>query len=150
MRFGWGPKPKVMPGEYYKQKKEWFSNDPFNISLYMGNHIGMLGGIVSLTNVEGILQWDCVKTDFYHDQAYPTFLYYNPHAMDKSVEVDLASASDLYDIVSKRFVARHVSGRTTFQLKADRAAVIVQTPANGNVTYGGSKMLINGVAVSYR
>ena len=116
----------------------------------MGNHIGMLGGIVSLTNVEGILKWDCVKTDFYHDPAYPTFLYYNPHETEKAVEIDLASASDLYDIVSKRFVARQVAGQTSFTLKPDTAAVIVQTPPHGTVTQEGNKMLINGVVVSYR
>ena len=150
VRFGWGPKPKVVPEQYYIQKKEWFSNDPFNISLYMGNHIGMLGGIVSLTNAQGILKWDCVKTDFYHDPAYPTSLYYNPHTSDKSVEIDLASTSDLYDAVSMRFVERNVSGQATFTLKSDTAAVIVETPPNGIVTHDGKKMLINGVVVSYR
>ncbi|MCF7974114.1 MAG: hypothetical protein K9N55_09890 [Phycisphaerae bacterium] len=148
--YGWGSRPKVPPSEYYLQKKAWFSNEPFNISLYMGNHIGMLGGIVSLTNVEGILQWDCVKTDYYHDRVYPTYLYYNPHTTQKTVEIDLACVSDLYDTVSKSFVARHVSGHTTFTLDADTAAVIVVTPPNGHVAYDGNKMLVDGIVVSYR
>ena len=71
-------------------------------------------------------------------------------ATDKTVEIDLGSPSDLYDIVSKSFVARNVSGKTSFKLKADTAAVIVETPPNGIVTYQGNKMLINGVVVSYR
>jgi len=150
VRFGWGPKPKVEPRDYYAQKKAWFSNNPYNISLYMGNHIGMLGGIVALTNVAGILQWDCLKTDFYHDQAYPTFLYYNPHATTKSVAIELIALSDLYDIVSKTFVARNVSGKTSFKLKADTAAVIVATPPKGVVTFQGNRMLVNKVVVFYR
>lgn len=80
----------------------------------------------------------------------PTSLYYNPQAEEKSVEIDLASASDLYDIVSRTFVARNVSGQTTFTLGADTAAVIVQTPPNGHVTQDGIKRLVNGVVVSYR
>ena len=64
--------------------------------------------------------------------------------------IELDALSDLYDIVSKTFVARNVSGKTSFILKADTAAVIVETPPNGAVTYQGNKMLVNGIVVSYR
>ena len=59
VRLGWGC-PKVEANEYYAKKKEWFSKSCNNFSLYMGNHVGFLGGICALTDVPGILRWDCV------------------------------------------------------------------------------------------
>ena len=53
--------------------------------LYGSSHVGILGGIVRPTNVDGILQLDLLKTDYFHADAYPTYLYYNPHAAEKSV-----------------------------------------------------------------
>ena len=44
---------------------------------------------------------------------------------------------DLYDTVAKRFVARRCKGRARLALPADRAAVLVLTPAGGKLQRQG-------------
>ena len=61
---------------------------PTNLALYGASHVGIFGGIIDTTNVEMILQLDALKTDYYHDEAYPTYLYFNPHDEYKDVEID--------------------------------------------------------------
>ncbi len=60
-----------------------------NLMLYSSSHVGILGGIIETTNVEGILKLDLLKTDYYKKDAYPTYLYYNPYDISKSVSVKL-------------------------------------------------------------
>ncbi|MHC2995624.1 MAG: hypothetical protein IBV53_09010 [Candidatus Atribacteria bacterium] len=93
---------------------------------------------------------DCLKTDFYHDKAYPTYLYYNPYKIEKAIEIDVGpEVKDLYDAVTHSFLQKNVSYRDAFILPADSAAVVVISPADGEITYEAEKMLINGVVVDY-
>jgi hypothetical protein len=149
IRLGWGV-PKAEPGEYLSEKKKWFSRTSHNLSLYMGNHVGFLGGIVSLTNVPGILRWDCLATDWYHAPAYPTFLFFNPHLTAKTFEMRLGSkASDLYNAVTHQFVKHNVRDATTLTLAADSAAVMVIAPLNGKLTHYGRQTLIDNIVVDW-
>ena len=149
VRLGWGI-PKVGPQHYLSKKKEWFARTPHNLSLYMGNHVGFLGGIMSLTQVPGILSWDCVATDWYHAPAYATRLYYNPHVETKTIELDIGSKPvDLYDTVNQGFVQRNVRNRTTLRLAPDSAAVIVTTPAQGRLTRDGQRTLVDDVVIDW-
>ena len=150
IRLGWGVT-KVEPKEYLSEKKKWFSGTSHNLSLYMGNHVGFLGGIVSLTNVPGILRWDCLATDWYHAPAYPTFLFFNPHLTARAVEMRLGSeASDLYNVVTHQFVKRNVRNAATLTLAADSAAVIVIAPLNGKITHDGRRTLIDNIVVDWQ
>jgi hypothetical protein len=150
VRLGWGV-PKVASKDYLSEKRKWFSKSCNNLSLYMGNHVGFLGGIVALTRVPGMLRWDCVATDWYHAPAFPTFLFFNPHPGARTFEADVGpSPGDLYDAVTHQFVKRDVRGKTTLTLPADGAAVIVVAPAGGKLTRDGPRTLINGVVVDWR
>ena len=113
--------------------------------------MGYLGGIVRTTDVEKILQWDCLKTDFYHDTAYPTYLYFNPYGTPKTVSIDAGSdCVDLYDTVSQTFLETCISGVTDFNIPADSAVVVVLAPAGGEITISDNKKLINDVVVDYK
>jgi hypothetical protein len=119
-------------------------------SLYGSSHVGIYGGIIKKTNVEKILQLDCLATDFFSEDAYPTYLYFNPYREMKEVEIELDDASyDIYDIVSRTRVARNVTGKSTIGIEPDNAAVIVITPANGEISIENNKMFINGIVVDY-
>jgi hypothetical protein len=121
-----------------------------NLSLYSSSHVGTLAGIIDTTNVSKILKLDLLKTDYFHKKAYSTYLYYNPYADDKLVEIDAGSGSyDLYNTVSKTYAAKGISGKTNITIPASGAAIIVIVPANGAVIYNLNKMLINGVVVDY-
>jgi len=121
-----------------------------NFALYGSSHVGILGGIIDTTNVTGILKLDLRKTDYFQDNAYPSFLFYNPYDQLKSVTFDVGSQTiDLYDAVSKSFIATGISGQTSLNVPADGALLIVLAPAGGTISYQEEKMLVNDVVVDY-
>ena len=126
--------------------------DVSQFSVYGSGHVGIFGSIIRHTDVEGILQLDLLATDFFHDKAYPSFLYYNPHKAEKAVTVSLEknTRSDLYNTISQSFVARDVAGDVKVTIPAGSAAIIVSVPAGGKVSYDSNKMLVDGVVVDYQ
>ncbi len=120
-------------------------------SVYGSGHVGIFGSIIRSTNVTGILQLNLLATDFYHDKAYPSFLYYNPFTTAKTVliKVETGKKIDLYNTVSQRFIARNVSTAAPLKLASQNAAVIVCVPAGGKISYEGKKMLVDGIVVDY-
>jgi hypothetical protein len=121
-----------------------------DLGLYGSGYAGILGGIVRKTNVEGILQLDCLATDFYRDEAYPTFLLYNPHAAAKTVRLDLGSrAKRLYDAATHRTLKSGVSGRTALRIPGDTALVLVIAPADARIAHDGARLRIGGVVADF-
>ena len=128
---------------------EW---GPINtdFSIYGSAVTGVFGSIIKTTNVEKILQLDLLATDFYHDAAYPTYLYYNPLGTSESVQIDLGSGQfDLYDAVSNSFLFRNLTGQVAFTIASDKAVQLVLAPAGGVATTEGSKLLVDGVVIDY-
>lgn len=121
------------------------------LSVYGSAHVGIFGSIIKTTNVEGILQLNLLATDFFHDKAYPSFLYYNPYTADKTVSIKIEKGKkvNLYDTVTGSFVAKNVSASAKIKIEPLNSAVIIIVPANGKITYSGSKMLVDGVVVDY-
>ena len=112
--------------------------------------LGILGGIIKSTNVEGILQLDLLKTDYFHAKAYPTYLYYNPHASTKTVEIDAgAEASDVYDVINDQIFQKNVRGRTHLSIPADAARVVVLAQAGRGFRHDGKRTLIDNVVVRW-
>jgi hypothetical protein len=141
----------------YEGKTPYASGDPtvigwgaLDFSVYSGGHVGFMGGSMEKTNVDGILKIDCLKTDYYHREAYPTFLFYNPFGSNETVEVSGLGQEpvDLYDTVSGQFVAKGVNEKASFPLASDHTAVIVIVPADGNQEWKNGQLWINGVFVA--
>lgn len=120
-------------------------------SVYGSGHVGIFGSIIRETNVAGILQLNLLATDFYHDKAYPSFLYYNPYATNKkvSIKVEHGQKVDLYNTVSGQFIARNISSSAKIKIAPESAVVIVCVPSGGKITHQGSKMLVDDVVVDY-
>ena len=122
-----------------------------NLALYGSSHVGILGGIIDTTNVEKILKLNLLKTDYFHDSSYPTFLYFNPINENKMVDLYVGNGFyDIYDAVSNTFLKFGVTGTTTITIPSDEAVVAVITPSSGTITYTLNKMMIDGVVVDYR
>ena len=122
-----------------------------DLGLYGSSYVGMLGAIVRPTSVPRILQLDCLATDSFHDQAWPTFLCYNPYPAPRTFEFTAnASPSDLYDAVTRQVVKRNVRHKAKLTLPADSAALIIVVPAGSKLTRVGSQTRIDGVIVNYR
>jgi len=121
-----------------------------NFGLYGSSFVGLFGGIIRTTNVEGILELNCLATDYFHTPAYPTYLYYNPHETKQVVEIDVGDEKvDLYDTVSKRFLARKQCGKSTFDIPSDTAMVVVLIPSQGKSVISKDKLVVDGVVADY-
>ncbi|EDM26446.1 beta-glucosidase [Lentisphaera araneosa HTCC2155] len=153
IRLGWGT-PKVERKDYLAQKKEWFSKTSNNLGMYMGNHVGLLGAICEKTNVEGVLRWDCLKTEWLHEEAHPTFLYWNPHETSQEVSIRLSDKLkgpvDVYDSVSQKFVATALTSGQTIKMEADQAMVLVMVPQGAKISHDGSQLSANGIVIDYQ
>ena len=124
---------------------------PTNLSLYSSSHAGILGAIIDTTEVRGVLKLDLLVTDYFHGPAYPSSLLFNPDSVAHAVQLQVGTASaDVYDAVSKTFIAQGVTGLASVTVPAREAVVAVVTPAGGTVTYDEERMLVNGVVVDYR
>jgi hypothetical protein len=159
---GWlGDPQHVIPYEglrkLYKGQSPFASGDPTvyswgntDFSLYSGSYVGLLGGLIQKTNIEGVLQIDCLKSDYFHEQAYPTYLVYNPYETEQKVEINgLGSKQvDLYDTVTGQFLARNVSDHALVSVLADNAAVILVVPTNKEFTVKDHKIWMDGIYVS--
>jgi len=120
-------------------------------SVYGSGHVGIFGSIIRATNVAGVLQLNLLATDFYHDKAWPSFLYYNPYTTSKTISIKIEGGKkvDLYNTVSGSFIARNVSSSAQIKLSPQSAAVIVCVPSGGKIKYEGKKMLVDGIVVDY-
>jgi hypothetical protein len=121
-----------------------------DLGLYGSGYVGWLGAVVRPTNEPRILQLDCLATDFFHDKAYPTFLYFNPHPEPRQVLLPLDDQPvRLYDAVAKQFLAEPVRQSVSIPVPADGAALVVVIPADAVVRREGRKLLADKVVVDY-
>ncbi|MCE5341451.1 MAG: hypothetical protein LLF92_10070 [Planctomycetaceae bacterium] len=122
-----------------------------NLGIYGSAYVGIFGGIIQKTNIEGIIRLDCLATDFYHAPAYPTYLYYNPFPKEQKVVIELGTETkDIYESISNKFISTSVTGKTFIGLAPKSAAVIVICPANGKIEYKGKTTMVNGMLIDYQ
>jgi hypothetical protein len=136
-----GDGPKWVPGQ---------NPEVSQFSVYGSGHVGIFGSIVKETTVKGILGLDLLATDFFKQEAYPTLLFYNPYPSAKTISFQVAQAkSDVYDLVSQRFVARNVAKGVKVTIPALRSVVLVSVPAQGKQKMADGKLFVNGIVVDY-
>lgn len=122
-----------------------------NLTLYSSSHVGIFGSIIDTTDVEGILKLDLLKTDFFRDEAYPTYLIYNPYENSQTITINAGDNSrDVYESTTNTFLSSGVSGDTELTIPALSSYIIVLTPSGGSVSYDLDKMLVDNVIVDYR
>jgi len=119
-------------------------------SLYSTSIVGVFGAIVNKTDVDGILALNCNATDFYAENKYPEYLYYNPYKKDTTVTCLSGINVDLYDIVSKKYLAKGGNGKVSLKLPAGEAALVVILPSGTKLTSEGSKIKTGNVVISYK
>lgn len=119
-------------------------------SLYSTSPVGIMGAIVDTTDVEMILRLNCNKTDFYANTTYPEYLYYNPYKEPKSVTYHPSAKVDVFDIVTKKYLAKAISTSTKISIPADQACVLVELPAGTKIERKNNMLLTNGIVISYK
>ena len=121
-----------------------------NLMLYSSSHVGYLAALIDTTDVEGILQIDLLKTDFYHADAYPTFLLYNPHSETKTVSLPLHDGIfDIYDAFSGTVILFEQSGQSLLQIEAASAIMPVLIPAGSEIVEEGRKSMVNEIVIDF-
>ena len=153
MLLGWGPgRQKIPHVEYLARRAVEFSDGCGNIAPYMGNQVGFLGAILRLTNVPGVLAWDCLATDWFHEAAWPTTLVYNPHAVSHTVDLELLAGEVFIEAATgRRAQVRRVSDhRASVVVAADTAHVLVAVPeAASTVRLPDGRVTADGRVVAY-
>ncbi|MDA3860559.1 MAG: T9SS type A sorting domain-containing protein [Melioribacteraceae bacterium] len=121
-----------------------------NLALYGSSHVGIFGSVIDTTDVKGILKLDLLKTDFFRDDAYPTYLIYNPYDVEQTISFDVGFASsDIYESTSNSYLKSGVSGLTQINIPALRSYIVVLTPSGGTKSYGRNKFLVSNIIVDY-
>ena len=120
-------------------------------SVYGSGHVGFFGGTIQKTNVPEILQIDCRLTDLYKKQdAYPTFLFFNPYQDVKMVETNVGTQkTDVYDAVSRTFLQHSVSGKIQFSIPADAARLLVFIPSGKKITVEKGILKAGGLPIDF-
>jgi len=119
-----------------------------NLSLYSGSGVGYLAAVVTTTNFPEILQIDLNKTDFYGENALPSYLYYNPTTGSKQVNITLpAGTFGAYDAITETIIDPAVTGTLPLIIPAGEVRMIRLFPSgvipesrNGRL-YAGNDVL---------
>ena len=119
-------------------------------SLYSTSPVGIMGAIVDTTDVKMILRLNCNTTDFYSKNPYPTYLYYNPYSTPERVTYHVKGPSDVFDIISKKYVAKAISTDTQILIPANQASLLVEIPQGVNIENKNNRLTANGIVISYR
>ena len=122
------------------------------LSVYGSGHVGIFGGTIQPTNVPGILQLDLLAADFFHREAYPTYLYTNPYTVTKTIIVRNSSKHpvDLYNTLEGKFVARNIRQSFNYKIGPKKSAVLVQVPAGASTARVEEKLLANNVVIDFK
>lgn len=130
------------------QVKQFYSFT--DICLYGSAWVGMLAAIVDTTNIEGILKIDCNATDFFSDNDLPSYLIYNPYNESKVVEIELGKIPvDIYNRVSKRYIAKSSSDKIEVSVKGLSAMSLVMIPSNSKIVIKDGKLIADNNIVDY-
>ncbi|WP_069660953.1 hypothetical protein [Arcticibacter eurypsychrophilus] len=141
-----GDGPKWVPGQ---------NPEVSQFSVYGSAHAGIFGSMVKNTEVNGILRLDLLATDFYRQEAYPTFLYYNPYRTAKSIFFKIPAGkvkkgrTDIYDLVSQKFIVRNLASGSKVKIPALESVVLVCVPTGAVKIVQDNKLLFGGVVVDY-
>jgi hypothetical protein len=111
---------------------------------------GWMAALFQISDVPGILQVDCVATEAFPPQCYPTSLLYNPYSNAEQVTINVGTkSSHLYDAVAGVFVATNVTGNVTVTILSDASVVLAQCPATGALSQSGQQLLAGGIVIDY-
>ncbi|GHT67672.1 hypothetical protein FACS189452_05830 [Bacteroidia bacterium] len=129
----------------------WTSANPPEsmFSLYSTSPVGIMGALADTTSVSMILRLNCNATDFYAARKYPVYLYYNPYQADTAVVYYTQSKCDVFDIVSKRYLAKNVNTNVSVTIPADQAVIAIELPAGTKIKIDGNILKAGDDIIAY-
>jgi hypothetical protein len=117
-------------------------------SIYGGAYALWWGELVKPTTDPRILQMSVTQTDFLEQKTFPTYLYYNPFAVAKSVDVSpMPEGSRLYDLQAHAFLHTRGPGDLSLEIPAQDARVVVLIPPGARRKFRNGRLFCGDVAV---
>ncbi|WP_316839374.1 hypothetical protein [Pedobacter gandavensis] len=135
-----GDGPKWVPGK---------NPEVSQFSVYGSGHVGIFGSIVQETEVEGILQLDLNATDFYAAKSFPSWLFYNPYPIDKTLSFKPSEKVDIYNLLTQKFIARNVSDSVQFSIPALQSTILLAIPAGQKTRVRNNQLQAAGSVIDY-
>ncbi|MEJ0030518.1 MAG: LamG-like jellyroll fold domain-containing protein [Bacteroidota bacterium] len=121
-----------------------------NLGLYGSSHVGYLAAVVETTDVEGILKLDVNKTDFYGQNAFPTYALFNPYANSQQVTISLGpSTYDVYDAISEQVINTSATGNVLINIPANEVMLLSYLPAGSSPVNKTGKLMIDDKVIDY-
>jgi hypothetical protein len=121
-----------------------------NLGLYGSSHVGYLAAVVETTDVEGILRLDVNKTDFYGQNAFPTYAIFNPYSNSQQVTLSLGSNSyDVYDAISEQVIAAAATGDVLIDVPPGEVMLLSYLPAGSSPVDHNGKLMIDDKVIDY-
>ncbi|MEI9917646.1 MAG: LamG-like jellyroll fold domain-containing protein [Bacteroidota bacterium] len=154
----------VIAYEALKEKNNYANNLPLygtgdakrngwattNLGLYGSSHVGYLAAVVETTDVEGILKLDVNKTDFYGQNAFPTYAFFNPYSNSQQVTLSLgANSYDVYDAISEQTISTGATGDIQITVPANEVMLLSYLPAGSSPVNNNGKLMIGDKVVDY-
>jgi len=130
----------------------WLVGNPdvTQLSVYGSAHVGITGSIISRTNVDNILQLDLLATDFFRNDAFPTYLYYNPNSNMRKVNIDVGiSEVKIYDALQRAIIAENISNTFTFEVVNENSCLLVLIPQEAVLSEKNGKLYADDVVIDY-
>ncbi len=121
---------------------------PSDLSVYSAAFIGALGGMAAETNVTGILEINLNVTDSFGENTFDHYLYYNPYTTEQTIRFTHEGAYDLFDAVTKRVVARNVSGTVNVAVPASSSCLLIVLPAESDIVREGDDLLVGDIVIA--
>jgi len=121
-----------------------------NLGLYGSSHVGIFGAIIEKTNIDGVLKLDLLATDYYRNEAFSTYLFFNPFDEDKIVEVELPFGEyDIYDAISNQVILSDASELASFEIPSGSSIITVYLPAGVTIEYALNKAYVDATIIDY-
>jgi hypothetical protein len=120
-------------------------------SIYGGAYALWWGELVKPTEDEYILQLNVSKSDFLAAQTFPSYLYYNPYNVSKTVTLKLdGSKVDIYDLVEQRFTNETTIGSIPVEIPGNGSRILVIVPSGAKRGVENGVLHGDGVPIDYR
>ncbi len=129
-------------------KREGWSET--NLGIYGSSHVGYMGSIIESTDVEGVLRVDINKTDFFGENAFPSYLVYNPHEETRTITFAVGSVpSDVYNAISETVVKEGVAGNVSFDVPGGEVMMLTILPAGAPLAQQEGKLYLGQSVVDF-
>jgi hypothetical protein len=121
-----------------------------DLAVYGSAWVGMLASIVDTTNIPGILKINCNATDFYSKRRFPTYLFYNPYIVNRTIKLNVGEKLvSVYDLVSKKTILKNAIHNCLVTLSGDNAKVLVFIPSTSHVEVRDNQLFCDDQIIYY-